>query len=60
MRQYRLTMIAQMALSPLTPLSQSWERGELDSPPLKLGEGLGVGATMQDFIHLVVIGQQLY
>ena len=26
-------MIVQMALSPLTPLSQSWERGELDSPP---------------------------
>jgi len=56
MRQYRLTMIAQMAFS---PLSQSWERGELDSPPLKLGEGLGVGATVQNFIHLVVIGQQL-
>jgi dihydroorotate dehydrogenase (NAD+) catalytic subunit len=36
--------MAHAALSPITPLSQPWERGELISPPLKLGEGLGVGA----------------
>jgi len=37
--------LIRMALSPLTPLSQNWERGELDSPPPKLGEGLRVGAV---------------
>ncbi|MBS1252057.1 MAG: hypothetical protein MAG451_01093 [Anaerolineales bacterium] len=53
-----LDFIARMALSPLAPLSQPfdklrtsrWERGELGSSPLELGEGvsatqtLGVGA----------------
>jgi len=44
-----LDSIARMALSPLAPLSQPWERGELGSPPLELGEGLGVGATRGQF-----------
>ena len=50
-----------MALSPLTPLSQLWERGELDFPPPKIGGGIeGGGGPMHNFIHLIVIGQQLY
>ena len=48
-------MIAQTALSPLTPLSQPWERGELDSPPPILGAGGGGHDA-----RLFVIGQQVY
>ena len=38
-----------VALTPLAPLSQLWERGEPGSPPLILGEGLGEGASLAYF-----------